>query len=212
MNWHRTKRLLAWLAEWRLLYIASLCVLIGFSFIWGFDSSEKSIRLVGLALQILGIGTVIWGITVTRRHFGHPPLFSLLTSWLRRCPLIRRPAHIQPEGITLGVSVLNGRLTFVFTPTPGAALEDRLAHIEKGMEAIQKRIDDAESQIDREFSLSHGNLLVETRKREAADNEIMTALDESSTGGVTISAIGALWLFVGVILSTASHELAAWLV
>jgi hypothetical protein len=76
---------------------------------------------------------------------------------------------------------------------------------------LQKRIDSAESQIDNESSVAHGKVLVETRAREAADKEIMSALEASSTGGVSISAIGALWLFVGVILSTASQELARWL-
>jgi hypothetical protein len=211
MGWHRTSRFFSWLGELRLLYLAGLYVLLGLSLIWGFEASEKSIRLVGLALQVLGIGTVIWGISATRKQFGHPPVISLVLSWLRRCPLIRRPAYLQPEGISVGASALGGRLVTAFTPNPSAPLEERLEHIEKGLETLQKRIEGAESQIDRESSIAYGKVLVETRAREAADKEIMSALESSSTGGIHISAIGALWLFVGVILSTASHELAAWL-
>lgn len=211
MGWHRTSRLFSWLGEWRLLYLAALYVLLGFTLIWCVDASERTIRLVGLALQIIGIGTVIWGISTTRKQFRHPPIFSLLASWLRRFPLIRRPAYLQPDGISVGVSLVGARLTTVFTPNPNAPLEERLKHIEQGLETLQKRIDSAESQIDNESSVAHGKVLVETRAREAADKEIMSALEASSTGGVSISAIGALWLFVGVILSTASQELARWL-
>jgi hypothetical protein len=211
MGWHRTIRFFSWLGEWRLLYLAALYVLLGFTLILYVDASERTIRLVGLALQIIGIGTVIWGISTTRKQFGHPPILSLLTSWLRRCPLIRRPAYLQPDGISVSASLVGVRLTTVFTPNPNAPLEERLKHIEQGLETLQKRIDSAESQIDNASSIANDKVLVETRAREAADNEIMSTLEASSTGGVSISAIGALWLFVGVILSTASQELAAWL-
>lgn len=204
--------LILWLSEWRMLYFAAFCVLLGLSLIWSLDATEQSIRLVGLALQVLGIGTVIWGISVTRKQFGHPPVVRLLASWLRRCPLVRRPAYLQPEGISVGASIVGMRLTEVFTPNPSAPLGDRLVCIEKGLETLQKRIDSAESQIDNESSVAHGKVLVESRARVAADKDIMGALEASSTGGISISAVGALWLFVGVILSTASQELAAWLV
>lgn len=183
-------------------------MLLGFSLIWCIDASERSIRLVGLALQLLGTGTVIWGISITRKQFGHPPVASLLTSWLRRCPLTRRPTYLQPDGISVGISSVGVRLTKIFTPNPSAPLEERLKHIERGLETLQKRIAGAESQIDNESSVTHGKVLGETRAREAANKEIMSALEASSTGGVSISAIGALWLFVGIILSTTSQELA----
>lgn len=211
MGWHRTSRLFSWLGELRLLYLAAVYVLLGFSLIWCFGASERSIRLVGLFLQLLGIGTVIWGISVTRKQFGHPAVTRILISWIRRFPLIHRPAYLQPEGISVGMSVVGGRLVAVFTPNPSAPLDERLKHIEQGLETIQKRIEGAESQIDRESSTAHGKLLVEIRARESADKAILSTLESSSTGGVHVSAIGALWLFVGVILSTASQELATWL-
>lgn len=211
MSWHRTSRLLSWLGEWRLLYLAILYVLFGFSLIWLFDSSEKSIRLVGLALQIFGTSTVIWGISTTRKQFGHPPVTSLLTSWFHRCPLIRRTTYLRPDGISMGISFGGARLTTVFTPNPNAPLDERLKHIEQGLETLQSRINNAESQIDSESSVANGKIAAETQARETADKEILSALETFSTGGVSISAIGALWLFVGVILSTASPELAIWL-
>jgi hypothetical protein len=110
MGWHRTSRFFSWLGEWRLLYLAALYVLLGFTLIWCVDASERTIRLVGLALQIIGIGTVICGISTTRKQFGHPPVVSLLASWLRRCPLIRRPAYLQPDGISVDVSLVGARL------------------------------------------------------------------------------------------------------
>jgi hypothetical protein len=49
----------------------------------------------------------------------------------------------------------------------------------------------------------------EANARSAEDKVIREKLEATGTGGVHISAIGALWLFVGVTLSTASVELAS---
>lgn len=209
MSWKRVGRFVSWLAELRLLYLAVGCVLAGIFLIWCFDATERSIRLTGLFLQVLGIGTVVWGISATRKQFGHPPVAELLDSWLRRCPLIRRSAHLQADGISMGISFAGGRLISVFAPNPDANLQERLKHIEQGLETIQKRIEDAERQFDRELSATNGQLVVEAQAREAADKEVLNALESSSTGGVHISAIGALWLFAGVVLSTSSQEMAA---
>lgn len=211
MSWQRSKRLIAWLGEGRALYISTLCVLISLLSVWACDWSERSLRLSGLALQILGIGTVIWGIAVTRKQFGHPPVFSLVKAWVSRCPAIRRQGKLEPESIRVGAEVVGISLTTIFIPSPTAPIEDRLAHIERGLETIQMRIDTAEAKIQSESSAFGDKILVESRARQAGDEEVMRALELSSTGGVSITAMGSVWLFVGVVLSTASQELTAWL-
>lgn len=210
MNW-RLKRLIEWLWELKFFYYSIIPVLLAVLAIYFFNASEPSIRLTGLMLQVLGIGSVIWGISKTRSHFGHPSSISIFVAWLRRFPLIRRNACIEPEGITTDFSIVSGRLTSIFTPTPDAVLDERLKGIEKGIEILQERIGGAENQIDQYKSTIEGKILAEAHARKSEDMEIMLNIESSSTGGLYISAIGALWLFVGVILSTASQELTKWL-
>jgi len=206
----KIKALLSWLGELRYVYLATLYLLLGITIIHCFGASERSIRLVGGGLQVLGVGTVVWGISVTRKQFGHQPAYAWFYSWLRRCRLIQRTVHIRVDGIMSGIS-MSGRLTAVFTPNPNASIKERLDAIENGMDTIQTRIGHAEAQIDRETRETHGKIAVEVRARESGDRETMSALERASTGGVHISAIGAIWLFAGVILSTASPELSLWL-
>lgn len=201
---------MSWLGELRYAYLAVVYVLLGLSIIYSLGASERSIRLVGGGLQILGIGTVVWGISLTREQFGHQPIYAWFYSWLRRFPLIRRTAYIRAEGIMPSIS-MSGRLTAVFTPNSNATVEERLLAIEQGMDTVQKRIGAAEAQIDQEIRETHSKIAVEARARESADRQTMSALESASTGGIHVSAIGALWLFAGVILSTASPELSAWL-
>ena len=202
------KNVLAWLWEPRVVYAALLPVAASICAILLFSSSEPSIRLSGLVLQLLGIATVIWGISKTREHFGHSPIVSVLARWLHRFPLIKRHAVLQPEGISMGMTLVGGRLTSIYTPTPNAPFDERLKNIESGLDILQNRIAGAENQLDAQRSELEAKIKVESHTRESADQKVLKSFESSSTGGLHISAIGALWLFVGVTLSTASPEIA----
>ena len=209
MSRWNVRALLSWFGELRYAYLAVVYVLLGVSIIYYFGATERSIRLVGGGLQLLGIGTVAWGISITRKQFGHQPVHVWFYSWLRRCPLIRRSVHIEVGGFMPGIS-MSGRVMTVFVANPSASVEERLLAIERGMDIAQKRIGGVEAQIDQEIRNTQSKIAVEVRARESGDRQTMSAVESASTGGVHVSAIGALWLFVGVILSTASPELSSW--
>lgn len=93
------------------------------------------------------------------------------------------------------------------TPT----LESRIAALEKNIHAVNARIDSAQNATDAEFRNISISLKQEEAARATADQKINEKLEATGTGGVHISAIGSLWLFVGVTLSTASVELSQWM-
>jgi hypothetical protein len=64
---------------------------------------ESVIRLTGLVLQVLGIGTVIWGISETRALFGRPSFAAKTKSWLGRFPLMRRSIVVGGGIVSLGI-------------------------------------------------------------------------------------------------------------
>src|SRR5690606_7263523 len=125
----------------------------------------------------------------------------------RRFPLLRRKVSLSAEGVNIGLSATGGRLTSVFVPNPDVPLRERLSHIEKGIEMVQTRVAGAERQLDRHKGEVDGQMKAESRKREEEDRNVLKSLELSSTGGLYISAIGAFWLFFGVVLSTASREI-----
>ena len=65
--------------------------------------------------------------------------------------------------------------------------------------------------MDEQFRKSTQALKDEQITRQSEDSIILQKLEATGTGGVHISAIGAAWLFVGVILSTAGLEIEKWL-
>ncbi len=202
----RIRDLQVWLSDARYFLLASGVVAIAIAVI-GWFPSERVVRLSGLVLQVLGIATVLWGISETRALFGHPSVASKFKAWVGRHPFRRRDATAPIEGISVSASITGGRMYSVYSPKEGDSSEQRIEVLEKNVLAIHERIDHTESDIDRSKQQTEASVLQERRARQAEDQAIRRTLEATGTGGVHISAIGALWLFVGVTLSTAAPEI-----
>jgi hypothetical protein len=90
-------------------------------------------------------------------------------------------------------------------------IEFRVDALEKNLILIQDRISQTQGEMDGEFRKIIKLLKSEVQFRQEEDAAIRARLETTATGGVHISAIGAVLLFVGVILGTASVEIAGWL-
>ena len=94
---------------------------------------------------------------------------------------------------------------------PNATPEARIEVLEKNIRRINERIDQTQREMDTEFRNAGAALKREEQARATEDQAIRHKLETSETGGIHVTAMGALWLLVGVTLSTASPEIAKWL-
>jgi hypothetical protein len=92
-----------------------------------------------------------------------------------------------------------------------SSAEARLDSLERNVTLIHERISQTQKEWEEELHKTNESLKREEQSRQAEDNEIRKKLEATETGGVHISAIGASWLFVGIILSTAAPEIASLL-
>jgi hypothetical protein len=205
----RIKAVWSWFADLRYAWL-SLAVIGGALLVSlrPHHTSEPIIRLTGLVLQLLGIGTVIWGISETRALFGHPSLTSKARAWLGRFPLWRRNVVIAAIGSIESTDVAKARGYGTHGPGINPTIETRVSALEKNITAIHERISTTQKEMDEEYQKTADALKREEQSRVAEDATIREKLEATGTGGVHISLIGASWLFVGVILSTASVEIA----
>ena len=207
----KVKALWSWLAEAKHAWLAIGVTIIALVISLQPCTSEPTIRLTGLFMQLLGISTVIWGIWETRALFGHPSFPSKARSWLIRFPLLRRSVVVPISGVaSLGFS---GKLRAIAMhgAGPNPTVEARIDALEKNIQAIHDRISQTQQEMDVELGKADGVTKREERERQSEDHAIREKLEATGTGGFHISATGALWLFVGVTLSTAATEIAALL-
>jgi len=205
------KQLWLWLVEARFAWLALGVIAAALIVALRPHTPEPVIRLTGLVLQLLGIGTLIWGISETRALFGHPSFAAKTKSWLERFPLRRRNIVIGIAATCLGADTFKARGYGTEGPGPNPTIETRLDALERNISRIHERITGTQEEMDEEFRKTAEALKNEEQTRRAEDNAIHEKLEATGTGGVHISAIGASWLFVGVVLSTASVELAGYL-
>jgi len=204
----RLKSVWPWLGEARYAWLTISVIFASLLISLRPHTTEPVIRLTGLVLQLLGIGTVIWGISETRALFGHPSFASRTRAWLGRFPLLQHNVVIAVGGATLGIVGGKARAYGTHGAGENPTIDARLEALEKNITSIHERITQAQNEMDAEFQKAANALKHEEQLRQSEDNEIRKKLEATGTGGVHISAIGAAWLFVGVILSTAAIEIA----
>jgi hypothetical protein len=116
---------------------------------------------------------------------------------------------LAASGIASAVAFGKARVHVIHGPGLSPTIETRVDALEKNVAAIHDRISQTQKEVDEEFQKSADALKREEQSRQAEDKAIREKLEATGTGGVHISAIGASWLFVGLILSTGSVEIAA---
>ena len=210
MNLSRLKALGPWLAEGKYVWLSLGTIFIALIVAFRPGATEPLIRITGLTLQVLGIATVIWGISETRALFGHASITSKAKGWFQRFPLRSRSVVIGVAGVSASSAVGKARAYGTFGPGPNPTTDTRLDALEKNVSAIHDRITATQKELDEETHRAEDALKRESEARKLEDAAIQKKLEATGTGGVHISAIGAAWLFVGVILSTAAPEIAAW--
>jgi hypothetical protein len=80
--------------------------------------------------------------------------------------------------------------------------------LEKNLGVVHQRITGLAQEYDQELRHLASSVRTEQASRVQQVTVVNARLEELGTGGVHISAIGAAWLFVGLVLSTAGPELA----
>jgi hypothetical protein len=173
--------------------------------------SEPTIRWIGLLLQLFGIVTVAWGIVKTRQFFGMKPLTETFLNWLSRFPFRRRTTIVGIGAAVAGNASLSSRGHSSWPIDPTAPLEQRLSTLEKNLPLLHDRITNVQNEFDRTSQLLRDQLRSETAHRELLSEELHARLQTFGTSGLHISAIGAAWLFLGVVLATGSLEIKSFL-
>lgn len=208
INAFRLKAIWSWLVEARYAFLSLVVIIVALVISLRPHTTEPLIRLTGLVLQLLGIGTVIWGISATRALFGYPSFASKARAWLSKFPLLRSNVELLASSVTTSVFGDKARAYVKKGAGVNPTIEARIEALEKNVTLIHERISETEREMDEEFKRAVDALKREEQLRQAEDRTIREKLEAIGTGGFHISAIGASWLFVGVVLSTAAPEIA----
>lgn len=176
-----------------------------------FGWTEKSFRLAGMCLQLGGVLTVVWGILKTRADFGQPTVRSQFKAWMKVFPPLNSPAITASiNGVLPGLSG-EGYLLSTHGPSADQTIEGRVGHLEgivKKLEEAQGRTHIAVLQAQKKAQEA---LDAQARQLSRQIDAVAKKIESTATGGVHVSAVGVVLLFVGTIFGGAAPELQQWL-
>lgn len=199
-----------WLAEARLFWCAILVLVL--AVVWSFrsDATDLQVRVAGLVLQWLGIGTVAHGVRETRKLFGRPGLPESVRQWRSRFPRWRQDVFVGMGGGAIGSAGGGGRAHVSSRVDPAAPVQVQLDALKENTERMDQELIQMQREMDG-LRHQHSEALRQERElRGKGDEELHLRLEAAETGGLNITFVGVLWLFVGVLLATLSPEIARW--
>jgi hypothetical protein len=192
--------------------LATLLVLLWWAFglPWPSDA-ELRLSVVGMVLQLLGVGTVAIGIGQTRKLLKKPPILGGI--WGHITGLFKKPQNIvlvagtgelKLTGGAVSATVAHGALT--------TSLEDRVKRLETELNTQAGRLTELKSQIQAEAAAREQAINGEQNARAEADRELRQVLEDVQTGGVLLTVAGLTWLVFGIVLTSVAHWLSGFAV
>jgi len=161
-------------------------------------------------LQVLGLATVAVGLRETRKLFSRPTLLDLAKNWLTRFPAF----YLRTRIVTGTANLVFGSASVcahgTVTTNRDASVEERVARLERDLSQVTLAIQETQRRIAEDAQRQTSALQSERRERETEDARTQKLLQEAMAGGLHLEMIGVFWLFFGIILATASFEIARW--
>lgn len=199
-----------WAAENRLFWwnLALVFACVAVIFVWPSpNAGDFRLKTLGMVLQLIGIATVWFDLTATARDFGKGGIFKRTWKWLRRG---FGPQDVIGSATGISAATMTGKMRPKLRNTidPTAPLPDRVAGLEAFVGQVDADLDSAYREIDTRAAELNVKLDEERSAREGSISEVKRSLERATAGNYSTLLFGAVWLFVGVVLSTWAPEIA----
>ena len=190
---------------WNIVFLTASIVFI---FIWRSPGeSDFRIKTLGMFLQLIGIATVWFDLTSTARTFGKTGMIQRTKEWLKTGFI--GDATVYLTGVTAQANATcSARATVRWPIDPNVVESARIEAVEKNLVKIDEDIQSLFRELDQHAAAARERSLNEENMRAQAVAEVRRELIEASVGNFPILLFGAVWLAVGVVMSTWAPEIA----
>lgn len=219
-------RIFRWLInEFKLIWITLLPILVGVIFCLFIptsifngpilcDTLESRFRLTGLILEVLGIGTVVYGLIKNLKLFERTHLLGIIIEKFKRFPKFKKHHHTLSASLISSIANVSGNLSVRVSPASNAPIEDRVAYLEEQIKQVQSQAFDNKALFEKKLKKLSDDFADDSLKRDIDDEKAKQDFKEYVVGDAYIELMGIIWLIIGAISATASTELAKafWLI
>ena len=202
-----------WTASFRRVWVAlAVIATLGVAAALLPGKADDRIRYCGLALQLLGVGTVLVLLREKTETFGRSSFVGYIRERLAARPRFRPPNRtVTVSGISSSFATGSAHASVWRNPATAASPDERLAMLEGNIETLRKDLEWHAQQARQASESLRSELNTERQGRQEAVASVALKLDRFGAGGLHIEAIGLFWLFLGIIMATVPTELATLL-
>ena len=199
--------LASWLGQPRVLWLTLLVLVLSVAVPLAGGATEREIQLSGVALQVLGVVVAARGFLQIRRRFALPPVRLLVRSWFSRFPAFRGRI-VRASATATATGDARARAHVWSDMNDDAPQPELLRAITRNLGRLNERLARVEASCDEGRRTLSDAIGQEERARAIADSEISATLESSQTNGLWVSLAGLVWVWVGLLLSALSTEIA----
>lgn len=206
VSWVTTRA--RWLAEPRLFWLTVIVSVGAIYFATRAGATELHVRAISAGLQLLGVANVAWGIRETRKLFSRRGVVDWTRDWWGRRPTGSKRIGVLAGAIHLGGMTATATLSAHIDRSKTASLDERVDRLEKDFDILRDQLTQTRDEFKQTTKEHRKKLEDEARVREAADAANRKLVESTQTGGLALSAAGAVWLVVGIVLGSFPEEIA----
>lgn len=171
---------------------------------------EVRVRHTGMYLELFGLATAALGIIGVQKKINHKGLLAALVDKVKRFPLPWGRIHYLEVHDAIGVSS-SLSASLAVSSNNQVTLEERVTRLESELEKQGKQLNEAKVECKTRYEVQTEALAVEKCEREKGDNDNKQLIDDLTAGDLHIEGMGIFWLLFGILLATASSEIAPYI-
>jgi uncharacterized coiled-coil protein SlyX len=194
-------------------WLPPLPLLLTAIFLCSFPSLELSTKLKwsGNALEALGLLVVVLGLMESKKELkAHGPWQIIKTQAKELWKAVSEPRNVVivvPAGaLLLGSSSAMGTATV--RPPEGASLEERIKHLEDVVENLNSRLAETARALNEKYEHLSNKVQKNRVESEKTLEDLEQKVKHVSVGGIVLELAGAVWVAIGIGLSTLADTIA----
>ncbi len=168
------------------------------------------IRWSGLAFQIVGLLTVVWGLEKSGLLFEKPSPMRRALGWLSRLRYVFVPPKrivVSGVGLASGSAAVTG-VGQVWPAVKSDSVSDRLAKLEADQKLLKQWVGEVHRS-NVKLGQHIDNLIArEQEARRAVERALEQKIEKSAIGDIDLEIAGVALLFLGITLATIPEEVA----
>jgi hypothetical protein len=169
--------------------------------------SDFRLKFWGLLLQLIGVFTVWHDLAHSGQTFGKSGFFPRTWTWLK-AGVLGRKVVINLESGVIAITGGKVRITQRRNTPPDSPIEQRVEALEYNLQKIDQELESVLQEIDQRTGELKAQIKGESQKLKASHSALEESLTNAIVGNYAVLAFGALWLVIGMVLSTLAPEIA----